>query len=246
MRPLSRIPDLFLSFIFPMDCLSCGQRVERYADTPACRKCWEEARILTDNDLLCSRCGVYFGPRDTRDEVLCRKCDDHHYDEAFACGLYEKAIAAAVVGLKETPKIFPTLRREIRSAMQRPLASGADLIIPVPLSRQRMMERGFNQADLIADVCSRALSIPVDKASLMRTRDTARNRANMDAKARAASVEKAFAVVRPKLIEGKSILLVDDVLTSGATASNCAEALKKSGASSVTVFTLARAVLKDL
>jgi ComF family protein len=178
--------------------------------------------------------------------VLCRKCDDHHYDAAFACGLYEKALAASVLGLKETPKIFPTLRREIEKAMKHPLASTADLIIPVPLSPQRMLERGFNQADLIADVCSRALRVPVDKISLARSLNTPRNRTTMDAKARAASVKKAFKATRPKLIEGRSILLVDDVLTSGATASNCADALKKSGASRVDVFTLARAVLRSL
>jgi ComF family protein len=243
---ISSISDPLLSFLFPMDCLSCGRRVERYADTPACKQCWLGTRLFSDTDMLCARCGVYFGPRDTVKEVLCRNCDEHHYDEAFACGLYEKALMASVIHLKETPKIFGSLRSQIQNTLSVSLRTEVEMVVPVPLSKQRLLERGFNQAELIAGICAKALNVPMDAASLQRKKDTPKHRAGMDAKARAASVEGAFNVVRPKLIAGKNVLLVDDVLTSGATASNCAEALKKSGAAEVTVFTLARAVLSDV
>lgn len=243
---LSSLIDPILSFVYPTYCLSCGHRVESYSNTPACRTCWHDTHIFSESDLLCSRCGVHYGPRETANDVFCRKCDDHHYDRAFAVGLYEKALAASVVHLKETPKVFSNLRREIGNALTRSLTSGIDLIIPVPLSRRRRHEREFNQAELIAEVCSEFLRMPADTMSLQRIRDTPMQRSGMDAKARAASVEGAFSVTRPKLIESKNILLVDDVLTSGATASNCAEELQKNGASSVTVFTLARAVLTKL
>lgn len=243
---LSSLTDPILSFIYPTYCLSCGHRVERYSDSPACRQCWQDTHIISDHDLLCARCGVFYGPRDTANEVYCRKCDDHHYDRAFAVGLYEKALMASIIHLKETPKIFSTLRNAIRNELERSITGNIDLIVPVPLSRQRRHERGFNQAELIADICSKHLRTPSDAASVQRIRDTPMHRAGMDAKARAVSVEGAFSVARPKLIGSKNILLVDDVLTSGATASNCAEVLKKNGASSVTVFTLARAVLPDL
>ncbi|QQS32755.1 MAG: ComF family protein [Acidobacteriota bacterium] len=220
--------------------------MERYSDTPACRTCWQETHIISGSDLLCARCGVHYGPRETADEVYCRKCDDHHYDRAFAVGLYEKALAVSVVHLKEIPKVFSTLSREIENALGRTPLRDIDLIVPVPLSQKRRHERGFNQAELIAGVCSKFLRMPVDAVSLQRIIDTPMHRSGMDAKARAASVEGAFGVARPKLISGAKILLVDDVLTSGATASGCAEVLKNNGACSVTVFTLARAVLSDL
>jgi ComF family protein len=119
---------------------------------------------------------------------------------------------------------------------------GFDLIIPVPLSKKRAVERGFNQAETIASQVSGLVGIPIDAASLIRKKHTPMHRAAMDKKAREMTVKNAFEVSRPKLIEGKSILLVDDILTSGATASYCAKALKKKGAAGVKVFTLARAV----
>jgi predicted amidophosphoribosyltransferase len=88
---------------------------------------------------------------------------------------------------------------------------------------------------------SRHAALPLDEKSLIRTKHTLMHRAGMDSKARGQTVKNAFKVVRPRLIEGRSILLVDDVFTSGETASICAKLLKKSGASTVNVLTLARA-----
>jgi ComF family protein len=120
--------------------------------------------------------------------------------------------------------------------------AGTDIIIPVPLSKKRLFERGFNQAETIATRVSRVVQIPVDSASLIRKKHTPMHRAAMDKKAREMTVTNAFEVVRPRLIDGRSILLVDDIFTSGATASHCAKALKKKGAANVKVFTLARAI----
>jgi ComF family protein len=111
----------------------------------------------------------------------------------------------------------------------------------VPLSRQRKAERGFNQAEVIADAVCSVLKIPIDTATLVRSKHAPMHRASMDRKARETTVQNAFKVTRPKLIEGRSILLVDDIFTSGATASNCAKVLKKHGAASLLVFTVARA-----
>jgi len=114
--------------------------------------------------------------------------------------------------------------------------------MPIPLSKIRRHDRGFNQAEIVAKVVARVLGMRLDKASLVRTVHTPKHRAAMDKKSRAATVKGAFEVTRPRLVSGESILLVDDVLTSGSTASACAHELKQHGAAWVGVLTLARAV----
>jgi ComF family protein len=118
----------------------------------------------------------------------------------------------------------------------------SSLLVPVPLSKLRMLERGFNQADVIANVLGRRFGISVDSNSLSRIKHSSIHRVGMDEKARDLSVKDSFSVVRSKLIKDKKILLIDDVLTTGATVSYCAKALKKAGAVEVNVLTLARAV----
>jgi len=171
--------------------------------------------------------------------IYCHRCDGHFYDNATALGIYENALAASIISLKTSPY----LPRRILAAIKNFSFPDADILIPIPLSKQRKLERGFNQAEVIAAAVSRSTTIRTDAASLVRKVHTPIHRVGMDEKARDLSVRNAFAVVRPKLISGKNIILVDDVLTSGATVSHCTKLLKKHGAQRVTVFTLARAVM---
>lgn len=196
--------------------------------------------------MLCSKCGAFFGPEKATVSVKCHRCDDHHYDHAFAALIYEKAAAASLLQLKKTPRPSAVLRDALISAIDRADLGSIDIIIPVPLSKRRRIDRGFNQAETIADIVSGRISIPVDTGSLIRTKHTHIHRQGMDTKARDMSVTKAFTVTRPKMIAKKHILLVDDIFTSGATSSHCAEILKKNGAASVMVFTAARAVWDQL
>lgn len=192
--------------------------------------------------MLCGKCGAYFGEKAAPTEVFCRKCDDYFFDKALALGIYEKALAASVVSLKKSPQLPTRILKLIKA--RPPDINNIHLIIPIPLSRERRFERGFNQAEIIAKSVGKIVDKPVDSRSLERHLNTQIHRIGMDQKARELSVRNAFSVTRPKLITGKHILLVDDVMTSGATASQCAKALKKNGASKVTVFTLARAVMR--
>jgi len=120
------------------------------------------------------------------------------------------------------------------------LRSRFDAIVPMPLSLPRRCVRGFNQAEVIARLVGHISSKAVDSKSLIRRGNTGMHRVAMDRTARNKSVEDIFSVVRPKMIDGKHVTLIDDVLTSGATLSACAEELKKAGASRVTAFTIAR------
>ena len=146
--------------------------------------------------------------------------------------------------MKSRPFIPGRVREVIRSHAKGTDLFHADVLVPVPLSVQRQKERGFNQAGTMASVISGYTNTPVDEFSLRRKVHTPMHRGGMDQKAREITVKKAFKVVRPKFIEGKRVLLIDDVLTSGSTASACARVLLDAGASQVNVFTLARAVLR--
>ena len=240
---LQTLHNSLLSLVYPQECRVCSNQVEDHNDGSACRECWNETRIFDGSEMLCDKCGAFFGDKAAPIAVFCRQCDDHHFDKASAIGIYEKALAASIVQLKSVPSIPARLSAMVRVAKNVAALNNIDSIIPIPLSRFRRLQRGFNQAEIIAEGISRSLNIPVDKHTLTRKLHTPMHRIGMDKKARELTVKNAFEITRPKLIEGKNILLVDDVFTSGATASSCAKVLKKNGAVSVKVFTLARAIM---
>jgi len=123
-------------------------------------------------------------------------------------------------------------------------ALSSDFIVPVPLHRSRQKERGFNQANIVARSLGRISDLAVDYHCLERTKQTKRHRVGMDAKERAKSVEGAFGVLRPDLVRGRSVLICDDVMTSGSTISEAARSLIQSGAARVNAFTIARALIR--
>jgi ComF family protein len=236
------VTDSLLSLIYPQTCRLCLNSVDHADDGVVCGECWDATRIFRGAETLCARCGLFLGESDRPVETFCRKCDDHLYDSACAVGVYDKALAASVIELKRIPHISPRLQKLFISALAAAEFHDSTLIVPVPLSKKRLHERGFNQAAILARIAARHAKITLDESSLVRTVHTPMHRAAMDKKAREITVKNAFAVVRPKLIEGQNILLVDDIFTSGATASNCAKVLKKTGAGKVDVLTIARAV----
>jgi competence protein ComFC len=239
---LRRIYDSLLAFAFPQPCRVCGCITESHYDGIACAACWQNTRIFSGNETICAKCSQFLHPKSPSGESYCHRCDEHSYDTVRTVGLYEGALAASVLALKSEPFIASRLRELLCDAFQRAPFYNADIVIPVPLSRKRLIERGHNQAEIPARIIARNAGIPLDRTSLIRTRHTPIHRAAMDRRAREQTVEKAFAVARPKLIEGRNILLVDDVFTSGATVSTCAKALKKDGARKIYVLTIARAI----
>ncbi len=238
------LQNSILSLICPRECRVCSCQVECLDDGVACSECWAATHIFHGSEMLCDKCGAFYGNEAAPVRVFCHKCDDHYYEKASAIGIYENALATSIISLKSTPVLAKTIRSIIAKMVERTNFSGIDLLIPIPLSKKRRLERGFNQAEIIADEIGRQIHVPVDPHSLSRKLHSPIHRVGMDQKARELTVKNSFEVVRPKLIAGKSILLVDDVFTSGSTASNCAKILKKNGAASVNVITLARAVLR--
>jgi ComF family protein len=239
--PLSAIYDACLTLIYPQICRLCEKSVESRADGIACRACWQKTRIFTGKEILCEKCGAYLPSDGEKFKTFCRQCETDAFASARAAGLYEHALLATVLNLKKTPFVPLKLQNLFFQAFLKSTFHDATRIIPVPLSRRRLSERGFNQASLLAKILTRRSGLPLDEQSLIRKIHTPQHRAGMDRKARAESVRNAFEVTRPNFVENENILLIDDVFTSGATAANCAEALKNKGARTVYVLTVARA-----
>jgi ComF family protein len=195
----------------------------------------------------CPGCARIFAglPADTRCEE-CRRTPPP-FEWVRAVGAYRDGLRAAVHALKFRGRVavaapLGALLAERGAALVGLTAADPapiDAVVPVPLHPARLAERGFNQAELLAAPCARAWGRPLVTGALVRTRPT-RPQTELDAAERGANVAGAFAVRRPAALAGRRVLLVDDVLTTGATARAAARALREGGAAAVGVLVLAR------
>jgi ComF family protein len=244
-RAINQIYDSALALVYPQVCAVCAASVESRSDGFACATCWQATGVFSGVEAICWKCGVLSKgtvSQEQRELIRCGHCNEEAFTAARSCGIYEKALRAAVLSLKTQPHVPRRLGRLLEEAAERPPLDRAKRIIPVPLHPKRQRVRGFNQAEIIGSGLARRSERLLDPLSLFRVLHTERHRAGMDARARRETVEGAFAVRHPRLIAGERILLVDDVFTTGATASACASALFNAGAKEVLVLTIARAL----
>ncbi|WP_299326586.1 ComF family protein [Parasphingopyxis sp.] len=233
---VTRIAKPVLDFALPTRCPSCGVIVDG-ADR-FCIDCWSQLEHL---DQGCHQCGVPLATP-AGDGVICGAClaDPPPFDTMRAAVRYGDVERTIALRLKYGGRIG--LARLIAGSMQRHMDELEHApIVPVPLHRGRLWRRGFNQSALIARALAGEDRGRLHLNALERTRATPYLRA-MGAKERAKTVRGAFAV-NPRhrdALDGKAVVLVDDVYTSGATASACAKALKKAGAAEVHVRCWAR------
>ena len=247
---LTRVYDALLTVAYPQACRVCGGSVEERRLGVACRACWEKTHVFTGAETICWKCGALsLGidlPAETqeqqeiRESIRCRRCDAQSFTAARAVGLYEHGLRESVLSLKRQPHVSSHLINLLKTAAQREPLNKAARIIPVPLHENRRRERGFNQAAEIAEALSKALQLPFDEATLTRPVASEKYRAGLDSKGRRDTVSGVFEVRYPRLVVGESILLVDDVFTTGATVNSCAEVFLASGAGNVFVLTIAR------
>jgi len=156
-------------------------------------------------------------------------------------GLYKGALRESVLMLKRRAHLPRHVENLLITAAMREPFLGSTRVMPVPLHPKRLRVRGFNQASVLANALSKGLRLPLDEVSLVRVAESEKYRAGLDVKGRRDTVAEAFKVVHPRLVAGEDVLLVDDVFTTGATVSACAEVLIAAGARNVFVLTLARA-----
>ena len=225
------IYDAFLTLAYPQVCAICGCSVEQRKLGVACEVCWKNTPVFTGEETICWKCGG----------VRCRRCDSQSFTAARAVGPYEGALRESVLLLKQQPNLSAHVEALLVGAASREPLTSSTKIVPVPLHPKRVRSRGFNQAFVIAQALAKSLGLPLDDVSLVRVSSSEKYRAGLDAKGRAETVAGAFEVRHPRLVENEDILLVDDVFTTGATVSACAEVLAEAGARNVFVLTLARA-----
>jgi len=230
--------------VYPPRCLACTEATE----TPRglCGACWRDTAFIAGT--ACVKCGVPLigeaGPED-----VCESCLRHPpgWDSGAAALLYDGAGRRMVLQLKHGDRLdmVPPLAAWMAAAGAEQLRR-ADIIAPVPLHWRRLIRRRYNQSAEIARRLSRLSGKPAVVDLLTRRRMTVPQE-GMNRAARAANQADAFALSprRAAAVKGRAVLLIDDVLTSGATLSNCAEPLRKAGAARIDVLVLARVAFAD-
>ncbi len=234
---LKRFGSGLLEFFLPRLCLFCGAAVGEAAAVALCPEC--EAIIQWVASPLCPCCGRVFASREGGDR-LCGDCttDPPPFTRARAAALYDGPVAAAITRFKfgRQMALLPVMQSWLQRPPCRDLAAEADLLVPVPLHPRRLQARGFNQALLLAQAFP---MLPLAREALVRLRHT-RPQVGLNPRERRDNVQGAFAVPDQTLVKGKNILLVDDLLTTGATVQECARVLKKAGALRVELLTVGR------
>lgn len=233
-----------LDLLLPPHCIACRGP----ADGPGrlCPTCWSEVDFIAAP--MCAGCGLPL-EFDLGPDALCAGCvaAPPTFDRARAVMRYGDVGRRLVVGLKfaDRTHLAPALGAWLARAGA-DLIETADLVVPVPLHRRRLISRRFNQSALLAHCLARQTGLIVATDALRRRRSTG-SQAGLTRAQRRTNVAGAFEVAgrrRPE-IKGRRVLLIDDVLTTGATVDACAATLRRAGADHIDVLTLARVVLKD-
>ena len=225
-----------LDFALPPRCAGCGDITEEVGNF--CPACWAQMEWL--GNAGCQRCGL---PLAGTEIDTCGRClaEPPKLDRIRAAVAYDGLPRAIALRLKYGRKV--ALARTMARYMA-PLGGELPqdaLIVPVPLHRWRLWHRGFNQSGLVATELSRRWRIPMDTRLLRRVKRT-KPLKGLNYNQRRKAVSGAFAVFDRNRVSGKTIILVDDVLTTGSTADACARALRRAGAGRIELLCWARVV----
>jgi ComF family protein len=228
-----------LDVLYPRRCMACEHWMPRGEPGFLCAECYQTIEFITNP---CPRCGSETGPysKNTPRCVTCRSVP-LRFDSARAVGKYSTPLKELIHSLKysrERAAALPLAEILLEALNNSPAAEFAEVVVPVPLHRSRLRKRTFNQSALIGKLLAGKLQLPFSQA-LARARPT-QSQTELSHNARRKNVKDAFAIRRPGAVKGRQILLVDDVITSGATASECAKVLKAADASRVYAAAIAR------
>lgn len=218
-----------INLIYPPYCIVCNSYLAE-TERLICSSCWFNLpQIKEDFDLL--------------NEIKSGLNEETHFSEAFSVWDFSPPIQAAVHHLKY--QNFKVLANRVGAFMAERLKKlslplDKTILIPIPLHKTRIRERGYNQSSLLCQVITSEIDLPYNDQILKRTRYT-QSQTKLNAAERAKNVENAFKVISAKAIQNKIVILVDDVITTGSTMNECARELIKNGANCVYIFSMAKA-----
>ena len=205
-----------INLIYPNICGICGEKInERYT----CGKCLNILEYYQ---------GMVYLPRENID----------YYDKVFSGFKYQGMLKIKMLQFKfRDNKYIAKTFGEIASLMIKKYNLTADLIIPVPISKKRLLERGYNQSEYIARYASKLSGIGIKNDILFKIKDNLRQ-SDLDKQNRLKNVDGVYCVKNNKQIIDKKVILIDDIFTTGATINECAKVLKNAGAREIIVITI--------
>lgn len=231
----------FFDLILPHRCIACGDIVD--SGGLVCKKCFENIDFITEP--CCNICGVPFDYADEK-QLVCINClnDNPAFDLARSVFVYDGvgrklAIAFKYADRTEATNYFSLLMVNAGKIFFNNPDFLPDLIIPVPVHRKKLILRKYNQSALLAKSISQKTGIKYNYSVLARTKNT-KPQSEFGKKDRFKNVKDVFAIKDNAIIKDKNVLLIDDVLTTGATVSECAKVMKKNGAKKVYILALSR------
>lgn len=227
----NRIKDILL----PPRCLCCGEFVEKVG---VCNRCWHEIKWISAP--ICNTCGQPL------ENEICKYCLDNknYFDRVVSVMIYERLSRYLILNFKEHDATLyaPIFAQWINRIIQE-FAEEVDLLVPVPITQKRRSIRKYNQTELLCLELQKLSGLCYEPRIIEKSIETASQK-SLNKEKRLKNLRKSFSLNPTFSIKNKTILLVDDVITTGATTNTCAQLLKKFGAKKVYVATLARVVLE--
>lgn len=232
--------ELVLDILFPQEeCCICHKPGRFGSRNPWCKDCEAKMLVMQCSCATCEICGKYLPNGDS----ICTDCQKNHprFDIARAVGPYEEPyrITTKVLKFMGRKYLAPRMGEMMAQRVQQESRfKSLDLIVPVPISRIGLKQRGFNQTELLARQISKKLGITMDPQVIRRVKDTP-SQTELSREEREKNLISAFAIKDKQKVAGKDILLVDDVYTTGSTSRECTKVLLDAGAARVCIITWA-------
>lgn len=235
---LRTLSKSLLSFVFPISCELCGELLPARNSGGVCGSCLKTISLIPAPH--CSKCGR-FSSEFTKNCAACR-ADRFHFDRVYAAVYYDghaKKLLRALKFERRTLLVEPLLEILERFVRENTTFGVWDNILAVPMHHAERFERGFNQAELLAQGVSKIFGGPFLPGALISER-ARQTQSKLGKAQRKENVQNRFRAGHGADVSGKKLLLVDDILTTGETASQCAKVMKDAGAVSVDVLVVAR------
>jgi len=230
-----------VNLVYPISCFSCGIKLNLENNMPICMECFQ--KIKWNAPPYCIRCGKSMSEQ-RQYRSICAECksSNFYFVRIWSCCIYEGIIKDAILRFKYSENLYlvpffkEVMAKFIKNNIDKDIA---DVIIPVPLFSSRLREKGFNQSKILADIVKEILNKPILLNALKKVKST-KPQQELNRQERLSNLSGAFSVFNSKEIKNKNILLIDDVLTTGATLNECARVLKEVLCKEVFALTVAR------